>query len=405
MPNRFRILSCAALATVSILLIVAGWWMTQWLVAGVGAGLLLASLVLAKLLLGRRHRKEVRNSSQSTKTTATRPRAPAEPLAKRQAAHPGDLAEEMIAANRYALLLRPQIAGNLNRGQVEDAREALEEDMAIVPEGDVFLCQPDDRDEHERPTKSTVGGRVLRVEAALIDRYPVTNFQFKQFIDAGGYEEMALWDSEIWPGVFGFVDATGQPGPRFWNNGQYAAGEDDHPVVGISWFEANAYSRWVGKRLPTDAEWVKTGCWPMPVQRGVPTQRRFPWGNTWEPDKANVWSAGIEATCSVTEFPDGASVAGVYGLVGNVWEWTADPFGLWHGANSYQGTENFRSLRGGAFDTYFESQANCQFQSGDSPLARKRNIGFRCAIGLCDLHPGAADDAVPAGDELVCEGV
>jgi len=347
-------------------------------------------------------RRRNTETNQNDHETAEPNQREAAPLPRRLPTQSGDLVEEMISANRYALLLRPQIAGNLSQEQLELAQQALEEDMALVPEGDVFLCQPDDRDEAERPLQA--GGRVLRVEAALIDRYPVTNFQFQQFVEAGGYEEMALWDGEIWPGVFGFVDQTGQPGPRFWKNGTFPAGKEDHPVVGVSWYEANAYARWVGKRLPSDAEWVKTGCWPMPVQRGLPAQRRFPWGDGWEPQRANVWASGVGGTCSVTEFEDGASVAGVYGLVGNVWEWTADPFGLWHGANAHRDADNFKSLRGGAFDTYFESQANCQFQSGDSPLTRKRNIGFRCALGLCDLQPVAASDSHPAG-EPVCEEV
>ena len=372
---------------------------SQWLLAGIAA-VLFASCLTALLLRARRRRRSEPGSAEPS--PAARKRAAPEPLARRTPSEPGDLAEEMIAANRYALLLRPQIAGNLSTQQVKAAREALEEDMAIVPEGDVFLCQPDDREEGERPL-STSGGRVLRVEAALMDRYPVTNYQFQQFVDAGGYEEMALWDAEIWPGVFGFVDATGMAGPRFWTNGTFADGTDDHPVVGVCWYEANAYARWVGKRLPTDAEWVKTACWPMPVQRGIPAQRRFPWGEAWEPERANVWASGLDGPCSVTDFTEGASVAGVYGLIGNVWEWTADPFGLWHGASSYKGVENYRSLRGGAFDTYFEGQANCQFQSGDSPLARKRNIGFRCGLGLCDLEPTHSDDATPAENELLCE--
>ena len=387
--------SAALLATLGAL-----YW-GQWLPAGLSAALLAAALS-AFVWFRRRGRSETPPTAEPT--VAAKTRAAPEPMARRTPSAPGDLAEEMISANRYALLLRPQISGNLSRHQVEAAREALEEDMAIVPEGDVFLCQPDDREECERPL-STSGGRVLRVEAALIDRYPVTNYQFKQFVDAGGYEEMALWDAEIWPGVFGFVDATGQAGPRFWNNGNYADGADDHPVIGVCWYEANAYARWTGKRLPTDAEWVKTACWPMPVQRGIPAQRRFPWGDAWEPERANVWASGLDGTCSVTDFTEGASVAGVYGLVGNVWEWTADPFGLWHGASSYKGVENYRSLRGGAFDTYFEGQANCQFQSGDSPLARKRNIGFRCGLGLCDLQPTGSSEAAPADNELLCEVV
>jgi iron(II)-dependent oxidoreductase len=300
---------------------------------------------------------------------------------------PDQLIDVMLRQERYALLLRPQIAGNLSPTQLAKARAALEEDMALVPEGEVFLCQPDEVEEEDRVMQHS--GRMVRVEAALLDRYPVTNRQYKRFVDAGGYREMALWDEEIWPGVFDFVDASGHAGPRWWNNGSYARGEEEHPVVGVSWYEACAYARWVGKRLATDAEWVKAGCWPMPAGRGLPSQRRFPWGDVWEPERANTWAAGLGRTCPVTNFEDGASVAGVYGLIGNVWEWTADPFGLWHNwSTAGADGDGMRSLRGGAFDTYFESQATCQFQSGDSPLARKHNIGFRCALGMCDLRGG-----------------
>lgn len=315
---------------------------------------------------------------------------------------PDQLIDVMLRQERYALLLRPQIAGNLSPQQQEKAQAALEEDMSLVPEGDVFLSQPDEGEEDDKSLHTS--GRMIRVEPALLDRYPVTNRQYKRFVDAGGYGEMALWDEEIWPGVFDFVDATGHAGPRWWNNGTFPRGEEEHPVVGVSWFEACAYARWVGKRLATDAEWVKAGCWPMPAGRGLPSQRRFPWGDVWEPERANTWAAGLGRTCPVTNFEDGASVAGVYGMIGNVWEWTADPFGLWHNwSTAGADGDGMRSLRGGAFDTYFESQATCQFQSGDSPLARKHNIGFRCALGLCDLR--AENSPAPSERELQLEEV
>jgi iron(II)-dependent oxidoreductase len=86
----------------------------------------------------------------------------------------------------------------------------------------------------------------------------------------------------------------------------------------------------------------------------------------------------------VDEFAEGDSVGGARQLIGNVWEWTGVGFGAWEAQNRYDGA-NLKSIRGGAFDTYFDSQANCHFQSGEPPLSRKRNVGFRCAVGVCDL--------------------
>jgi len=79
-------------------------------------------------------------------------------------------------------------------------------------------------------------------------------------------------------------------------------------------------------------------------------------------------------------------VNGVEQLVGNVWEWTSSSFGAWEPLSHRIETDHpLKSIRGGAFDTYFESQANCHFQSGARPLDRKHNIGFRCALGFCDV--------------------
>ena len=124
------------------------------------------------------------------------------------------------------------------------------------------------------------------------------------------------------------VDQTGQPGPAFWQHGRYLPGEEDLPVVGVSWYEAQACARWMGKRLPTDAEWVKAACWPVATDGTAMIQRRFPWGDGLDRSRANLWGSGPNRVVAVTEFPSGASVGGIYQMVGNVWEWNANDFRL-----------------------------------------------------------------------------
>ena len=194
-------------------------------------------------------------------------------------------------------------------------------------------------------------------------------------------------------------DLTGEPGPRFWKNGRCPAGREDHPVVGVSWHEAVAYARWVGKRLPTDAEWVKAGSWTVTLSDNTRVQRRYPWGEIMDRTRANLWGSGPDTTVPVNQFADGVSVGGVYHLIGNVWEWTRGE--LTSGSPPFQDLVfdvPLKSIRGGAFDTYFDNQATCQFQSGETAIARKRNIGFRCAVGACDVTLGrpVEDPTVPA---------
>ncbi len=334
----------------------------------------------------------------SVKSDAELPRAVrATPPLRRKQIDPTDtegLVGQMLEQGRYALLLRPQLAGHLTRQMFQQALKALTENMALVPEGEVFLG-PSPAELEELPSVSSPLGRVVLVQPFFLDRYPVTNRQYYEFVAAGGYQQVGLWDEAIWPAVLDFVDSTQQPGPRFWRDGCYPPGEDDHPVVGVSWYEACAFARWVGKRLPTDAEWVKAGSWPV-TTGGVCVQRRYPWGDAMDRTKANLWGSGPGRTVPVTEFAEGVSVGGVYQLIGNVWEWTA---GWYRAADHPAGPVTLptplRSIRGGAFDTYFDHHASCQFQSGEDPLQRRHNIGFRCAIGVHDLQLAAGD----SGDE------
>ncbi|HEV3024570.1 MAG TPA: formylglycine-generating enzyme family protein [Pirellulales bacterium] len=307
----------------------------------------------------------------------------------------GSLVNDMLAHGRYALLLRRQLVSSLSPKQFQRARTALRRQMSLVPEGDVVLEAPPADDETADEMERSA---VRHVDALFLDRYPVTNRQYRQFVQSGGYEQMAIWDAQIWPAVLDFIDETGCPGPRFWKDGAYPAGEDDHPVVGVSWYEAGAYARWVGKRLPGDAEWVKAGCWPVPMAGSRPLQRRYPWGDTMDRQRCNLWGPGPGRTVSVAEYPSGLSVGGVYQLIGNVWEWTTGNFGVGeHAPRDLNLTIPMKSIRGGAFDTYFENQATCQFQTGESPLSRKHNIGFRCALSICDVAA-----APPSSGDVVC---
>ena len=369
----------------SVVGLLAGWFGAGPFVFGASATVLCFTIICVT----QRVRKPALPTTDVEQKQEPRPPSPALKARspKADAHNMGGLVEQMLDEGRYGLLLRPQIAANLTESQLQQARAALDDEMALVPEGDVRLAQPCGDTREDDATASR--GKLVYVDPLFLDRHPVTNRQYQQFVTGGGYEQMALWDPEIWAGILDFVDQTAHPGPRYWRDGMFPRGQQDHPVVGVSWYEAAAYARWLGKRSPTDPEWVKAASWPVPVAGGIPLERRFPWGDSLDPKRANLWETQIGKVVPVTEFADGVSAGGVYGLIGNVWEWTSTAYGAWDGRKLEMAVP-LKSLRGGAFDTYFEVQATCQFQSGEVPVARKHNIGFRCALGLCDLAPADA---------------
>ncbi len=386
-----RTVICTAIGVLGFSSLVLGWWWSAGRLATAGV-VGLGYLAARRTWVGRRwrRRKRATGSAEDVSQPVVRPevRPPVDPSDTRA------LVEQMLAQGRYTLLLRPQIAENLDTGQFRRVIDKLSRLMALVPEGEVVLGRIDEALDDGKLEPAEIArhqGRVVRVEPFFLDRYPVTNAEYYEFVAAGGYEEMSLWDARMWPAVLELVDRTGAPGPRFWREGCFSAGDEKLPVVGVSWFEAAAYARWLGKRLPSDAEWIKAGSWPVPLSDGARQQRKYPWGNTMDRRKANLWGSGPGRIVPVGEFVDGVSVGGVYQLVGNVWEWTAANFNPHNFATGeYADGEltlvtPLKSIRGGAFDTYFDNQATCQFQSGDNPLARRHNISFRCAVGAADL--------------------
>ncbi len=378
-----------------------------------GAGAVVLCLVLKQLGGGTKQEfTENRERRRETPTTREEQRSEESPrvLERLQSyASPQStdgLVDELLVTRRYALLLRPETKQHLTQLHIVRAVRQLDESMALVPAGRVLLgqlaeqshsaCGPTDTD------PKLIERNLVAVEPVYLDRFCVTNEEYQRFVDAGGYEQLEFWHEESLPALLDFVDQTGAPGPRYWVDGQYLSSEGRLPVVGVSWYEAWAYARWVGKRLPTDAEWTKAGAWPVESAPGRIAQRRYPWGESFDVRRAHLYGAGQKGPVAVDEYPGGTSVGGIHQLIGNVWEWTSTPIAELSDSTLHV-SESVMSIRGGAYDTYFENQATCHFQSGEQSLSRRRNIGFRLALPMSDLEAVSDDSADEATSAPVAD--
>lgn len=216
-----------------------------------------------------------------------------------------------------------------------------------IPAGDFYMGSDPHRDIHffedELPQLK------LYLPAFRIGRFPVTNMQYKLF-----------------------VDATGHRVPTHWTNGAIPPAKEKHPVVNVSWRDANVFCEWAGVRLPTEAEWEKAA-------RGH-DGRLYPWGDSPPNNDRCNFDMQLGSTSAVGAYPAGSSPYGVMDMAGNVWEWTAS---IW--LDSYENylaqmqtsSENNlrRVLRGGGFrDVEF---VRCAARSWDLSTQRYRDLGFR----------------------------
>jgi gamma-glutamyl hercynylcysteine S-oxide synthase len=202
--------------------------------------------------------------------------------------------------------------------------------------------------------------REVQLPAYEIARLPVTNAEFAHFVAEGGYGRREFWGEEGW----GWKEKEKWTCPLYWRDcggGAWAARrmfaenelEPDHPVTGVSWYEAEAYARFAGKRLPTEAEWEKAASWD-----GA-RKRRYAWGDAEPSDALCNFGARRWGTTPANDFPTGASPYGCLDMTGNAWEWTATPFDAFPGFEPFPYPEysqvwfdgDHRVLKGGSWAT------------------------------------------------------
>lgn len=224
-------------------------------------------------------------------------------------------------------------------------------DMVLIPHGEFTMGGQDHSDETPHP---------VVLDAYYIDTYEVSNAKYRAFMNATQHSAPAYWDD-----------------PRL--------NKPEQPVVGVSWYDANAYCKWAGKRLPTEAEWERAA-------KG-PDHTHFPWGPKIEPTKAN-YGQHVGKTTPVDSYPNGVSGFGVYNMAGNVFEWVSDwysptyfqvspalnPQGPSSGLNfANQGT--VKVLKGGSWLAPLTSlHTSHRFWNQPENNSYGVGLGFRCAM-------------------------
>lgn len=233
----------------------------------------------------------------------------------------------------------------------------------------------------------------VELQPFRIDAFPVTNGAYLEFMRDGGYSDRRLWSADGWT----WLQEAAVTAPKYWEGesdewtvrsyDRTGPVEPDHPVCHVCWHEAEAFARWAGKRLPTEQEWEAAASWDP----GSGEKLRYPWGDR-DPTAidANLDQLAF-GTAPVGTFARNVSPIGCYGMIGDVWEWTASELRPYPGFQAFPYPEyseaffgsEYRVLRGGSWATRAGAVRNT-FRNWDYPIRRQIFAGFRCAMDVVD---------------------
>ena len=255
--------------------------------------------------------------------------------------------------------------------------------MILIPSGDFQMGSNEILAHNDEKPVHTV-----YLDAFYIDKYPVTNAQYKEFVEVNPeWGKPAKWFEQRESDNLN-IHKMYHDGEylKHWKTRDYPNGEDDHPVTWVSWYAAMAYANWIGKRLPTEAEWEKAA-------RGGLTGEKYPWGNTIDSSYVN-YDAYVGKTTSIGKYP--ANGYGLYDVVGNVYEWCLDKWdknfyryspqnnpisgeSIIGTVNNFTGIRSSRILRGGSCVSRPQN-VRVAYRSRNTPKFTCFSIGFRCVM-------------------------
>ncbi|MFC1856111.1 formylglycine-generating enzyme family protein [Thermodesulfobacteriota bacterium] len=222
-------------------------------------------------------------------------------------------------------------------------------EVKYVPGG--FFGMGDNKKDNEMPMRG------VELKDFYIDKYEVTNEQYKIFMFDKKREAPHL--------------NTPEAGPYNWKDNNFPEGKEDYPVVLVTHQDAKDFCEYMGKRLPTEAEWEKAA-------RGTGS-RIWPWGNVWDARKLNSLESGVGHTAIIGSFPDDLSPYDVMDMGGNVSEWTSSEYAPYK--NNFKGDENYNKgylvIRGGSF-IYGKSESRAPSRKYMDPNAKSIGVGIRC---------------------------